>query len=127
MPHPGAPAGGHVVLCGLNELGYRMVEQLHDLGVPVVAAERHEGNRYLPAVRRLETALNVQALNPEVRVVQQMFEPELAARVERAFGIHISHSPRPWPPPPSRPPRPASTCWPPSPWVRRSWPWSGSG
>jgi Trk K+ transport system NAD-binding subunit len=120
----------HVVVCGLGNIGYRMVEQLHDLGVPVVAAELHESNRYLPAVRRLgvpllvgdirlpetlqslhvekarsvvvvtssdivnlETALNVQALNPDIRVVQRLFDPDLAARVERAFGIHISRSP----------------------------------
>jgi Trk K+ transport system NAD-binding subunit len=120
----------HVIVCGLGNIGYRMVEQLHELGVPVVAAELHESNRYLPAVRRLgvpvlvadirlpetlqtlhverarsvvvvtssdivnlETALNVQALNPGVRVVQRLFDPDLAARVERAFGIHISRSP----------------------------------
>jgi Trk K+ transport system NAD-binding subunit len=120
----------HVVVCGLGNIGYRIVEQLHDLGVPVVAAELHETNRYLPAVRRLgvpvlvadirlpetlqtlhvekarsvvvvtssdivnlETALNMQALNPNVRVVQRLFDPDLAARVERAFGIHISRSP----------------------------------
>jgi len=120
----------HVVVCGLGNIGYRMVEQLHDLGVPVVAAELQETNRYLPAVRRLgvpllvadirlpetlqtlhvekarsvvvvtssdivnlETALNVQALNPAVPVVQRLFDPDLAARVERAFGIHISRSP----------------------------------
>jgi Trk K+ transport system NAD-binding subunit len=120
----------HVIVCGLGNIGYRMVEQLHDLGVPVVAAELQESNRYLPAVRRLgvpvlvgdirlpetlqvlqvrrarsvvvvtssdivnlEAALNVQALHPEVRVVQRLFDPDLAARVERAFGIHISRSP----------------------------------
>ena len=120
----------HVVVCGLGNIGFRMVEQLHDLGVPLVAAELHEGNRYLPAVRRLgvpvlvadirlpetlqtlqvqrarsvvvatssdivnlETALNVQALKPEARVVLRLFDPDLAARVERAFGIHISRSP----------------------------------
>jgi Trk K+ transport system NAD-binding subunit len=120
----------HVVVCGLGNIGYRMVEQLHELGVPLVAAELQEGNRYLPAVRRLgvpvlvadirlpetlqtlqvqrarsvvvvtssdivnlETALNVQALKPEVRVVLRLFDPDLAARVERAFGIHISRSP----------------------------------
>jgi Trk K+ transport system NAD-binding subunit len=120
----------HVVVCGLGNIGYRIVEQLHELGVPVVAAELHETNRYLPAVRRLgvpalvadirlpetlqtlhverarsvvvvtssdivnlETALNVQALHPGVRVVQRLFDPDLAARVERAFGIHISRSP----------------------------------
>jgi Trk K+ transport system NAD-binding subunit len=120
----------HVVVCGLGNIGYRMVEQLHELGVPVVAAELHESNRYLSAVRRLgvpvlvadirlpetlralhvadarsvvvvtssdivnlETALNVQAINPKVRVVQRLFDPDLAARVERAFAIHISRSP----------------------------------
>ena len=120
----------HVVVCGLGNIGYRIVEQLHDLGVPVVAAELHETNRYLPAVRRLgvpvlvadirlpetlevlhvgrarsvvvvtssdivnlETALNIQALNPDIRVVQRLFDPDLAARVERAFGFHISRSP----------------------------------
>jgi Trk K+ transport system NAD-binding subunit len=120
----------HVVICGLGNIGYRMVEQLHELGVPVVAAELQERNRYLPSVHRLgvpalvadirlpetlqtlhvgrarsvvvvtssdivnlETALNVQTLNPDVRVVQRLFDPDLAARVERAFGIHISRSP----------------------------------
>jgi Trk K+ transport system NAD-binding subunit len=120
----------HVIVCGLGNIGYRMVEQLHELGVPLVAAELHESNRYLPAVRRLgvpvlvadirlpetlqalhvdrarsvvvvtssdivnlETALNVQTLAPQVRVVQRLFDPDLAARVERAFGIHISRSP----------------------------------
>jgi Trk K+ transport system NAD-binding subunit len=120
----------HVIVCGLGNIGYRMVEQLHDLGVPLVAAEREETNRYLPAVRRLgvpvlvgdirlpetlqilqvqrarsvvvvtssdivnlETALNVQTLSPQVRVVLRLFDPDLAARVERAFGIHISRSP----------------------------------
>jgi Trk K+ transport system NAD-binding subunit len=120
----------HVVVCGLGNIGYRIIEQLHDLGVPVVAAELQETNRYLAAVRRLgvpvlvadirlpetlevlqvgrarsvvvvtssdivnlETALNIQALNPDIRVVQRLFDPDLAARVERAFGIHISRSP----------------------------------
>jgi Trk K+ transport system NAD-binding subunit len=120
----------HVVVCGLGNIGYRMVEQLHELGVPLVAAELHETNRYLPAVRRLgvpvlvadirlpatlellhvdrarsvvvvtssdivnlETALNVQSLAPQVRVVLRLFDPDLAARVERAFGIHLSRSP----------------------------------
>jgi voltage-gated potassium channel Kch len=50
----------HVVVCGLGNIGYRMVEQLHDLGVPLVAAERDEHNRYLPAVRRLGVPVLVQ-------------------------------------------------------------------
>ena len=120
----------HVVVCGLGNIGYRMVEQLHELGVPLVTAELEEGNRYLPALRRLgvpvlvadirltdtlrtlhverarsvvvvtssdiinlETALNVRTLNPKVRVVLRLFDPDLAARVERAFAIDVSRSP----------------------------------
>jgi Trk K+ transport system NAD-binding subunit len=41
----------------------------------------------------LEAALNAKALNPDLRVVLRLFDPDLAARVERAFGIHISRSP----------------------------------
>src|SRR5829696_572916 len=43
----------HVVVCGLGNIGYRVVEQLVRLDVPVVAAELQETNRFLPAVRRL--------------------------------------------------------------------------
>jgi Trk K+ transport system NAD-binding subunit len=121
----------HVVVCGLGNIGYRIVEQLVAMGVPVVAAEQQEANRFLPVVRRLgvpvltadvrlsetlrtlrvqearsvvvvvtssdvanlETALNVRALAPDRRVVLRLFDPDLAARVERAFGIDISRSP----------------------------------
>jgi Trk K+ transport system NAD-binding subunit len=120
----------HVVVCGLGNIGYRIVEQLVEMGVPVVAAEQQEANRFLPVVRRLgvpvltadvrltetlrtlrvlearsvvvvtssdivnlETALNVRALAPDRRVVLRLFDPDLAARVERAFGIDISRSP----------------------------------
>ena len=38
----------------------------------------------------LETALNTQTLTPNVRVVLRLFDPDLADRVERALGIHIS-------------------------------------
>jgi Trk K+ transport system NAD-binding subunit len=120
----------HVVVCGLGNIGYRIVEQLVEMGVPVVAAEQQEANRFLPVVRRLgvpvltadvrltetlralrvpaarsvvvvtssdvvnlETALNTRALVPDRRVVLRLFDPDLAARVERAFGIDISRSP----------------------------------
>ena len=38
----------HVVVCGLGNIGYRMVEQLHELGVPLVTAELR-GGQPLPA------------------------------------------------------------------------------
>ena len=120
---------GHVIVCGVGNIGYRVVEHLVGLDVPVVAVEQQETNRFLPAVRRLgvpvliadirltetlqalhvgqarslvvvtssdvvnlETALNANELNPDLRVVLRLFDPDLAARVERAFGIHISRS-----------------------------------
>jgi Trk K+ transport system NAD-binding subunit len=128
----GVPRGlrDHVVVCGLGNIGYRVVQHLVGLDVPVVAAEQHESNRFLPAVRRLgvpvlvadvrlaetlralrvaearsvvvvtssdlvnlETALNVRALVPDRPVVLRLFDPDLAARVERVFGIHTSRSP----------------------------------
>ncbi|HEV8649194.1 MAG TPA: NAD-binding protein [Actinomycetes bacterium] len=43
----------HVVVCGLGNIGYRVVEQLAPLDVPVVAVELDGSNRFLPAMRRL--------------------------------------------------------------------------
>ena len=120
----------HVVVCGLGNIGYRMVEQLVALDLPVVAAELDAANRFLPAVRHLgvpvlvgdirlrdtlealrvatarclvvvtssdivnmETALSARGLSPDLRVVLRLFDTDLASRVERAFGIHISRSP----------------------------------
>jgi len=122
-------ASDHVVVCGLGNIGYRVVTQLHALGVPVAATEKSEEVRGIPEVRRLgvpvliadarapetlralnvaqakslviatdddaanlETALNARALNPKLRVVLRLFDADLAARVERAFNIHISRS-----------------------------------
>ncbi len=120
----------HVIVCGLGNIGYRVVEQLVRLDVPVVAVEVQQTNRFLPTVRRLgvpvliadirltdtlqalhvgdarsvvvvtssdlvnlEVALNARGLSPDLRVVLRLFDPDLAARVERAFDIHISRSP----------------------------------
>ncbi len=120
----------HVIVCGLGNIGYRVVEGLVEEGVRVVAAEAKENARFLPAARalgvpvlvadarltetlealhvadarclvivtnddlaNLETALNARTVNPDLRVVMRLFDPDLAVRVERAFGIHISRSP----------------------------------
>lgn len=42
----------HVIVCGLGTIGYRVVTQLHQLGVPVVAAEKNEDTRGIPEMRR---------------------------------------------------------------------------
>jgi Trk K+ transport system NAD-binding subunit len=119
---------GHVVVCGVGSIGYRVVEQIARQGIPVVAAELHE-NDFIHTIRRLgvpvvmadvrlketleeldvaaarclvaatdddlanlQAALNARAINPRLRVVLRVFDPDLAARVERAFDIHISRS-----------------------------------
>jgi Trk K+ transport system NAD-binding subunit len=42
----------HVIVCGLGTIGYRVVTQLHQLGVPVVAAEKNENIRGISEMRR---------------------------------------------------------------------------
>jgi len=97
-------------MCAAGELHEtnRYLPAVRRLGVPVLVADirlpetlevLHVGRaRSVVVVTssdivNLETALNIQALNPDIRVVQRLFDPDLAARVERAFGFHISRSP----------------------------------
>jgi Trk K+ transport system NAD-binding subunit len=51
------PEGGHVVVCGLTPVGYRVVEELVGLGEPVVVIEIDPTNRFVATVRRLKTAV----------------------------------------------------------------------
>jgi Trk K+ transport system NAD-binding subunit len=43
----------HIVVCGLGNIGYRVVEQLAPLDIAVIAVELDGSNRFLPAMRRL--------------------------------------------------------------------------
>jgi Trk K+ transport system NAD-binding subunit len=47
------PRRGHVVVVGLGNVGYRVVGQLRDLGVPVVCVERNEKTQGVALARRL--------------------------------------------------------------------------
>jgi Trk K+ transport system NAD-binding subunit len=42
----------HVVVCGLGTIGYRVVAQLQQMGIPVVAAEKNEATNGIPELRR---------------------------------------------------------------------------
>jgi Trk K+ transport system NAD-binding subunit len=53
------PEGGHVVVCGLTPVGYRVVEELIGLGEPVVVIEIDPANRFVATVRRLKAAVIV--------------------------------------------------------------------
>jgi Trk K+ transport system NAD-binding subunit len=47
------PDGGHLVVCGLGNVGFRCVEELVRMGRPVVAVERVNDNPFAATVRRM--------------------------------------------------------------------------
>ncbi len=51
------PEGGHVVVCGLGNVGFRCVQELIRLGVKVVAIERSGDAAFVPTVRRMGAAV----------------------------------------------------------------------
>ena len=51
------PDGGHVVVCGLGNVGFRCVEELTRLGVPAVAIDRDGQANFAPTVRRMGVAV----------------------------------------------------------------------
>ena len=51
------PESGHVVVCGLGNVGYRTVEELVRLGRPVVAIDRDPQGAFVTTVRRLGVAV----------------------------------------------------------------------
>jgi len=51
------PEGGHVVVCGLGNVGYRCVQELVRLGMKVVTIERSADAAFVPTVRRMGVAV----------------------------------------------------------------------
>jgi Trk K+ transport system NAD-binding subunit len=47
------PDSGHIIVCGLGNVGFRVVEDLHHQDEPVVVIERRPDNPFIPTVRRL--------------------------------------------------------------------------
>ncbi|HET6573082.1 MAG TPA: NAD-binding protein [Fimbriiglobus sp.] len=47
------PDGGHLVVCGLGNVGFRCIEELVRMGKPVVAVERVNDNPFAATVRRM--------------------------------------------------------------------------
>jgi voltage-gated potassium channel len=120
---------GHVIVCGMGRVGYRVALELLKFGREVVAIEADEKCRFaekamalgIPVIfadaRRQENlikagieqadaiipctndelsnmdiALDAREINPDLKVVMRMFDAELAARVEKGFGIHTAYS-----------------------------------
>jgi len=61
------PESGHIIVCGLGNIGFRVVEELRALGELVVAIEQDAGNPFIPSARRLGAAVVLgNAVVPEV-------------------------------------------------------------
>lgn len=53
------PDGGHIVVCGLGNIGFRVVEELLHYGEQVVVIERSRDSRFFATARRLGVAVIV--------------------------------------------------------------------
>ena len=120
---------GHVIICGIGKVGYRValellkfnreivalegnpecrfLEKTKALGIPVIIADARRSENLIKAgVKRadaiipctddelsnLDIALDARELNPKIKVVMRMFDPDLAGRIEKGFGIHTAFS-----------------------------------
>lgn len=119
----------HVVVCGLGNVGVKVVRALRQRGFAVVAIERQEDRSTVPTARRLgaavvigdatleetlrsaqveraraviavtsddvtnlEAALVAHGANAQARIVLRLFDPGLAAQVDRLLGLPVSRS-----------------------------------
>jgi Trk K+ transport system NAD-binding subunit len=85
----------------------RFVAHVLDLGMPVIVGDARrpenlikagvqQADAIVPAsddeLTNLDIALHARELNPTIKVVLRMFDPDLARRVESGFGIHTAYS-----------------------------------
>jgi Trk K+ transport system NAD-binding subunit len=95
-----------VVAIELDPQG-RFNEKAKALGIPVIIADaRRTEHLYTAGIERagavipctndeltnLDIALDARELNPDVKIVMRMFDPDLARRIEKGFGIHTAFS-----------------------------------
>jgi Trk K+ transport system NAD-binding subunit len=98
--------GRDVVGIELNENG-RFVESAKEQSIPVIIGDARRSENLLKAgviradaiitatddeLANLDIALDARELNPGIKVVLRMFDPDLARRVEKGFGIRTTLS-----------------------------------
>jgi Trk K+ transport system NAD-binding subunit len=123
------PESGHVVVCGLSTVGFRVIEELIRLGHRVVVIEQNLNCRFISTAKRLgatvligdagvlevlrqakagsaravipatnndmtnlEVAMLVREMNPELRVVLLINDPQFAQMLRDAAGISLAVS-----------------------------------
>jgi Trk K+ transport system NAD-binding subunit len=95
-----------VVAIELDPQG-RFIEKAKALSIPVIIADaRRTENLFKAGIERaeavipctddeltnLDIALDAREINPQVKIVMRMFDPDLAQRIEKGFGIHTAFS-----------------------------------
>ena len=120
---------GHVIVCGMGKVGYRVTRELLKFGREIVAIESNPEGRFIEKAKalsipviiadarrtenlikagvlqadavipctddeltNLDIALDARELNPKAKIVMRLFDPDLARRVEKGFGIHTAFS-----------------------------------
>ena len=59
----------HIVLCGLGHLGYRVLEQLMAIGLPVVVLEKHGNSRHLTHAKELGAAVLIRDMKEDQALI----------------------------------------------------------
>lgn len=85
----------------------RFVERLQEMGIPLILADARRSSNLIKAnvkeadaiipctddeLTNLDIALDAREINPRIKVVMRMFDPDLAKRVQKGFGIHTAIS-----------------------------------
>ncbi|PKO13460.1 MAG: hypothetical protein CVU39_18820 [Chloroflexi bacterium HGW-Chloroflexi-10] len=85
----------------------RFLEKAKEMGVPIIIADARRTANLIKAnvkfadaivpctndeLANLDIALDARELNPGIKVVMRMFDPDLAKRIEKGFGIHTAFS-----------------------------------
>jgi voltage-gated potassium channel len=98
--------GREVIAIEIDEHG-RFVENTKEAGIPVIVADARRSENLIKAgvqkadsiipatddeLTNLDIALDARELNPGIKVVLRMFDPDLARRVEKGFGIQTALS-----------------------------------
>lgn len=60
------PRNGHVIVVGMGRVGYRILRELHDVGVPVAAIETNPGAALIANVRTIAPVITGDARSEEI-------------------------------------------------------------
>jgi len=98
---------GRDVIAIENNPDGRFIEKGREMGITILIADARRSKTLLDAnvknadaiipctdneLTNLDIALDAREINPDIKVVMRMFDPDLAKRVEKGFGIHTAFS-----------------------------------